>query len=136
MVSADKLRRLLAFAAGFVALAGFAGMIVCVEVPAVASVKPGALTDPNALTDGVWLQPPGWDCAELEKTCWPLEGYRFEDNKKLGVIAVHDGVPSWKVRQEDIDTASGWRLLNNTQRRAILDGKATIYDFVVFEESI
>ena len=90
----------------------------------------------SPLREEVPLRPPGWACDETQKSCWPLEGYHFEDNEKLGLIAVHDGAPRWKVRKEDIDTASGWHLLNNRERLQILDNKATIYDFVAFQESI
>lgn len=121
-----KLRKLLAFAVGA------AGMLVCLAVFGMTNIGR------SVLMDEVPLRPPGWACDETEskESCWPLEGYHFEDNEKFGLIAVRDGAPRWKVRKEDIDTACGWRLLNNRERREILDGKATIYDFVVFEESI
>jgi hypothetical protein len=120
----EKLRKSLAFAVGAV------GMLVCIAAFAATSIGR------SVLMDEVPLRPPGWACDETERSCWPLEGYHFEYNKTLGLVAMHDGAPRWKVWKEDIDTASCWRLLNNRQRLQILDGKATIYDFVAFEESI
>lgn len=122
--SKERLRKLLAFAVGAV------GMLTYVAIFGMTTIER------SALMGEVPLRPPGWACDETEKSCWPLEGYHFEDNEGLGLIAVHDGAPRWQVRKVDIDTASGWRLLNNRERREILDGKATIYDFLEFEESI
>jgi hypothetical protein len=53
------------------------------------------------------LDPPGWDCDEDAKQCWPLEGYHFEEDKSLGRLAAHDVTPTLKARQQDIDTAHG-----------------------------
>lgn len=78
------------------------------------------------------LLPPGWRCDHPlvpwdTPQCRPAEGYHFEEHGGARV-AVHDiGAPA--LRQRDLDTADGWHLLNDKQRRQILDGKATIYDF-------
>ena len=79
------------------------------------------------------LLPPGWWCdtgagpGDRGK-CYPAEGYHFEE-RGGGRVAVHDiGTPA--MRQLDLDTADGWRLLTNKQRQQILDRKATIYEFV------
>jgi hypothetical protein len=48
-------------------------------------------------------------------------------------IAVHDITRSEEERQKDLDIANGWYLLNNDERQAILDGHATIYDYVEFK---
>jgi hypothetical protein len=80
------------------------------------------------------LHPPGWGCDEDAKQYWRLGGYHFEEDKSLDRIAAHDVTPTLKARQKDINTAHGWRLLDNKERREILGGKANIYDFVEFKE--
>ncbi len=42
---------------------------------------------------------------------------------------MHD-IATPALRQKDLDIADAWHLLTNKQRQEILDGKATIYEFV------
>ncbi len=83
------------------------------------------------------LRPPGWLCEEVSEgytRCSAAAGWHFEEIPGVGRAAIHDITRSPADRQRDIDLASGWRHLDNDQRRAILDGKASIYDFLDFEE--
>lgn len=79
------------------------------------------------------LLPPGWFCDNGlgpgdRGKCYPAEGYHFEE-RGGGRVAVHD-IATPALRQRDLDVADAWHLLTNKQRQEILDGKATIYDFV------
>ena len=80
------------------------------------------------------LRPPGWICdapGPQWKTagCVPATGYHFEVRGNQQV-AVHNITHSAAARQRDLDIGDAWDLLTNKQRRQILDGEATIYDFV------
>lgn len=80
------------------------------------------------------LRPPGWICdapGPQWKTvgCVPAPGYHFE-KRGSRQIAVHDITHSAGARQRDLDIGDAWDMLDNKQRQQILDGKATIYDFV------
>jgi hypothetical protein len=80
------------------------------------------------------LRPPGWICdapGPQWKTagCVPAPGYHFEARNKQQV-AVHDITHTAAARQRDLDIGDAWDLLTNKQRQQIIDGKATIYNFV------
>jgi hypothetical protein len=83
------------------------------------------------------LDPPGWDCSwldEVEHTgqCFPMKGWHFEPHPTLGKIAARDLTPTQAERDTDIDTANAWNDLTNDERREILAGRATIYDYFDF----
>jgi hypothetical protein len=83
------------------------------------------------------LRPPGWLCEEVSDgytRCSAAPGWHFEEIPGVGRAAIHDITRTRADRQRDIDLASGWRHLDNDQRRAILGGKASIYDFLDFEQ--
>jgi hypothetical protein len=82
------------------------------------------------------LRPPGWICDEPGpqwKTagCVPAPGYHFEV-RGSGQAAVRDITHTPAARRKDLDISDGWDMLTNKQRRQIMDGEATIYDFVEF----
>lgn len=100
---------------------------------ACAALCVGALYACHLMAGQQALLPPGWWCdtpLEAWETpqCYPTEGYHFEE-RGGGRAAVHD-IATPSLRQKDLDTADAWYLLTNEQRQKILDGKATIYDFV------
>ena len=93
----------------------------------------GALYARHLVAGEEALLPPGWFCDNGlgpgdRGKCYPAEGYHFEE-RGGGRVAVHD-IATPALRQKDLDIANAWRLLNNKQRQEILDGKATIYEFV------
>lgn len=93
----------------------------------------GALYTCSLLMPEEPLRPPGWLCdapGPQWKTagCIPVKGYHFEVRGKEWA-AVHD-VATPAIRQRDLDIAGAWHLLTNEQRKQVLDGKATIYEFV------
>ena len=98
-----------------------------------AAIVPGGMYGLSLLAGEESLRPPGWDCDARGgqwKTagCVPVQGYHFEVRGK-GYAAVHDYAPYWR-RQRDLDIADAWEELTNGDRQQVLDGKATIYDFV------
>jgi hypothetical protein len=83
------------------------------------------------------LDAPGWDCSAADKIerrghCYPAEGWHFEEHPRYGRIAVRNLTATQEERDRDIDTARAWRKLTNAQRREILAGRATIYDYFDF----
>jgi hypothetical protein len=83
------------------------------------------------------LDPPGWDCSWLDEVehrgqCFPMKGWHFEPHPSLGRIAVRDLTATQAERDTDIDTANAWHDLTNDQRREILAGHSTIYDYFDF----
>ena len=98
-----------------------------------AALVVGALYACDLMTGEEALPPPGWWCDPGlgpwdRSQCYPTEGYHFEE-RGGGRVAVHD-VATPAMRQRDLEIADVWHLLNNKQRQEILNGKATIYDFV------
>jgi hypothetical protein len=83
---------------------------------------------------------PGWACAEWDDgevrtgECLPADGYHFEEVPGIGRVAFHDIAHTYAQRQRDLDVAIGWWGLNNKERQEILDGGASIYDFLHFDE--
>ncbi len=59
----------------------------------------------------------------------PAPGYHFELRGNGYYAAVHDITRDEAARQRDLDINAAWDVLTNEQRQAILDGKATVYDF-------
>lgn len=83
------------------------------------------------------LDPPGWDCRYLDEVehtgqCFPAKGWHFEPHPSLGKIAVRDLTATQADRDSDLDTANAWKDLTNDQRRDILAGHSTIYDYFDF----
>jgi len=83
------------------------------------------------------LDPPGWDCSQLDEAehtgqCFPARGWHFEPHQSLGKIAVRDLTATQADRDTDLDTANAWSDLRNDQRREILAGHSTIYDYFDF----
>jgi hypothetical protein len=63
-----------------------------------------------------------------------LPGWHFEEDSSAERIAVHNITHTPAQRQADIDTAEQWENLSNAERKKILAGKATIYDFFDFKQ--
>jgi hypothetical protein len=82
---------------------------------------------------------PGWVCSEWDDgeyrsgDCLPDDGYHFEEVPGIGRVAFHDIAHTYAQRQRDLDVAVGWWGLNNKERQEILDGRASVYDFLRFD---
>jgi hypothetical protein len=83
------------------------------------------------------LDAPGWSCMRGEGgesvACIARDGYHFEFDPDGVKMAIHNLPGDQEERQQDLDTARGWYLLDNKERQTILEGHASIYDYVEFK---